>query len=321
MKRRAFLLSAGALALPFAANGQRQAPRVGAIVYGTTYVPIVDGLRAGLKELGVREGRDLTLELRDARGDPKAVEEAARRFEAEGVALIYSVTTSASRLVKRSTVRVPVVFCVGTDPSHMGLVESYAKPGGRFTGVHYLTADLTAKRIELLRDVLPKLSRVLTFYNPDNPAAKESSRNAREASEKLGVKLIERHVRSEAELRAALAALKHGDADAYLIVSDALVTTRAPLIIDRALQIRLPTIMYDQALAERGALLSYGTDMHEVGRQSAKYVQRVLAGAAPGELPVENVTHLSFVLNQRTARQIGVAVPPATLVRFDRVIE
>src|SRR5262245_60622294 len=148
MKRRALLLAAGALALPLPARAQRGVARVGAIVYAGTYAPVFDGLRAGLKELGVREGRDMTLELRDAGGEPKAVEEAARRFEAEGVALIYAVTTTASRVIKQSTTRVPVVFCVGTDPTRMGLVDSYAKPGGRFTGVHYLTADLTAKRVE-----------------------------------------------------------------------------------------------------------------------------------------------------------------------------
>lgn len=321
MKRRAFLLAAGALAAPLAGRTQSRVPRVGAIVYSATYKPIFDGLRAGLKELGLQEGRHLTLDLHDAGGEPKSIESAARRFEAEGVALIYSVTTTASRLIKQSTSRVPVVFCVGTDPSRMGLVDSYAKPGGRFTGVHYLTADLTAKRLELLKEVLPKLSRVLTFYNPDNPTAQESSRNAREACGKLGLKLIERHVRTEAELRAGLDALRHGDADAYLIVSDALVTGRAQLIIDRAQAIRMPTIMYDQSLAERGALLSYGVDTREVGRQSAKYVQHVLGGARPADLPVENVTRLIFAFNRRTAQAIGVKVPAAMLVRFDRVIE
>jgi len=321
MTRRGFLLAAGALAAPLAVRAQRGVPRVGAIVYSATYKPIFDGLRAGLKELGLQEGRHLTLDLHDAGGEPKSIENAARRFEAEGVALIYSITTTATRLIKRSSSRVPVVFCVGTDPSHTGLVDSYARPGGRFTGVHYLTADLTAKRLELLKEALPKLSRVLTFYNPGNPTAQESSRNAREACGKLGLKLIERHVGSEAELRAGLDALRHGDADAYLILSDALVTGRAQLIIDRALAIRMPTIMYDQSLAERGALLSYGVDTHEVGRQSAQYVQRVLGGARPADLPVENVTRLIFAFNRRTAQAIGVKVPPAMLVRFDRVID
>jgi len=322
MKRRAFLLAAGALAAPFRAEGQSaRVPRIGALIHSTNYAPVVEGLRAGLKELGVAEGKDVALEVFDAKGEAKAIEEAARRFERERVRFIYCTPTSAATVVKRATSEVPIFFCVGTDPIASGLVESFAKPGGRLTGVHYLTTDLTAKRLELLKDLVPKLRRVVILYRPGHPPAEASARLAREAGKKLRVQVIERHVRSAPEIRAALAALKPGEADAIFVVSDALVTSQSQLLIDTAKAMRIPMMVYDQAVAERGALVSYGVDSREIGRQSAKLVQRMLAGARPADLPVENVTRLAFVLNRRTAREIGIAVPPAMLVRFDRVIE
>jgi putative ABC transport system substrate-binding protein len=282
---------------------------------------VIEGLRVGLKELGVREGRDVALEVRDAKGDIKAIEETARRFESDGVRLIHCVSTTVTTAVKRATSNVPVVFCAGTDPILTGLVGSFAQPGGRFTGVHYLTTDLTSKRLELLKDLLPKLRRVITLYNPENPTAQASARQARLACAKLGLELIERHARSVPEVRSALGALKAGEADALFMVADALVASQSQALIDAARSIRMPTMVYESTLANRGALTSYGVDFHEIGRYSANYVQRVLAGARPGDLPVENVTRLSFVLNQRTAHEIGLAIPPAMLTRFDRVIE
>jgi len=319
MKRRAFL--ATMLAVPALARAQPRAARMGVIVHSTIYAPIIEGLRIGLKEHGVREGRDVLLDVVDAKADVKGIENAARRFERENVKLIYCSPTSAATVVKRATKEVPIFFCVGTDPIASGLVESFGKPGGRLTGVHYLTTDLTAKRLELLRDLLPKMRRVIVIYNPGHVPAQESSRRAREAAARFGIEMVERHARSREEVIKAIAALQPGDADAYLSVSDASVSANYELLIARAKEIRLPVVVYDETIAERGALLSYGVDTREIGRQSAKLVQRILAGARPGDLPVENVTRLAFVLNRRTAQEIGVAVPPAMLVRFDRVIE
>lgn len=320
--RRRLLAAMGvSLVAPALAHAQGRPPRVGVVYYSETYAPTVEGLRAGLKELGLVEGRDLVLDIRNGRGDLKLIEETARAFEREGAALIYSTPTTTTRIVRRATRAIPVVFCAGTDPVRMGLVESYSKPGGRLTGVHYLTADLTPKRLELLKALLPKARRALTFYNPDNPAAQVSARSAREAAPRFGLQLVEHHVRSEAELREALDGLKRGQTDALFYVSDATVNGHSNLVIERAKALRLPMMVYDQAMVEQGALASYGVDTREVGRQSAKYVAHVLAGARPAELPVENVTRLAFVLNRSTAHAIGLQVPSAMLVQFDRVIE
>src|SRR5262245_25471943 len=219
MRRRDFLLAAGALGAPLPLRAQSAAPRVGVIYVSDIYAPFVTGMRSSLKEVGLQEGRNVVLDVRNARGNPKSVEEAAREFEREKVALIYCVPTTTTRIVQRVTKSIAIVFSVGSDPIALGFVTSYAKPGARMTGVHYLNTDLTAKRLGLLKDLLPKMSRVITFFDPDNPAAQSSLRQAREAAKKLGLQIVERHVRSEAELHAAVANLKHGDADAIFSVS------------------------------------------------------------------------------------------------------
>jgi putative ABC transport system substrate-binding protein len=317
------MLAGGAVAAaPLSAVAQQsRVPRIGVIYHSTNYAPIVEGLRSGLKELGVADGKDVVLDIFDGKADAKAIEDAARRFERERVRLIYCTPTTGAILVRRATKEVPIFFCVGTDPIASGLVQSFAKPGGRLTGVHYLTTDLTAKRLELLKDLLPKMRRLLTLYNPGNPAAQASARNARDAARRLGIQFTERHVNSAAELRSALAALKAGEADALFMVSDALISSQSQFLIDTAKAIRMPIMVYDQGIAERGALVSYGVDTREIGRESAKHVKRMLEGARAGDLPVENVTRLTFALNRRTANEIGVVVPPAMLVRFDRVFE
>ena len=309
-----------AAAIPAAAQ-PAQLPRVGAVYFAGPYDAVIDGLRAGLKELGLAEGRDFGLEVRDAKGEARTIEEIARRFEREGVRLIYSVPTAVTTVVKRVTTHVPIVFCVGSDPISTGLIESFARPGDRLTGVHYLSTDLTAKRLEVLKELVPRLHRVVTFYDPANPVPREAARQAREAGRQLGVELIERHVASAAELKAALRALKPGEADAFFLISDALVISQSQAVIDAARAIRLPTIFQEQTVAARGALASYGVNFLEIGRQSARHVQRVLGGTSPRDLPVENVTRIELVLNRRTAREIGLAIPPGLLARADRVIE
>lgn len=322
MKRRSFLLAASALAVPGVGRAQRSGvARIGAVVHSGPYMPVIEGLRAGLKELGLVEGREFILDVVNAQADLNAVADAARRFEREQVQMIYSTPTSVSLRVKSSTSTVSVFFCVGTDPVAVGLVDDFAKPGGRLTGLHFLTTDLTAKRLELLKQLMPKVRHVVTFYNPDNPSAREALRLARTAGSKLKVQLVERPARTPTEVRAAVAALKHGEADALFMVSDALVTSQAQVLIDKANRLRMPTMMQVQTLVERGALVSYGVDYHQIGRDSAKNVQRMLGGARPADLPVETVSKVALVLNRRTASEIGVVIPPAMLVRFDRVIE
>jgi putative ABC transport system substrate-binding protein len=169
----------------------------------------------------------VVLHVRDAKGDLKAVEAAARGLEAARADLIYSWSTSTSLAVMRATKNVPIVFYAGSDPVASGLVPNFRKPGGRITGTHGWTTDLTAKRLELLKEMIPKLRRVVTYYNPQNRAAQQAVKLAREAARQLKIELVERRVASVEELRTSLGSLRAGDADAYLALSDAMLTSQA----------------------------------------------------------------------------------------------
>jgi putative ABC transport system substrate-binding protein len=317
------ILIAAALLIPISRPEAQQTPipRVGVILQGGPWYAVVDGLRHGLRELRLLEGKQFTLDIRDAGGDLKSVEEAARSLERQQVALIYTVATSVTVATKRVTASIPIVFCAGSDPITIGLVESLAKPGGRLTGVHFWSTDLTGKRMEILKEIVPRLHRVVTFYDPKNPSAQESVKQAREAAPHLQVELIERRVASAEELQAALRALRTGEADAYVAVSDAMVDRHAQLIIDAANAKRLPTMFYFESLVARGGLASYSVDFRGLGRQSARHVARVLTGANPKEVPVERVDRFTFVVNMKTAQQIGLTIPQSVLFRADKVIE
>src|SRR5262245_2793506 len=303
------------------AAGQTKVYRVGVIFQGGVTSTAVDGLREGLKKLGLEEEKYFLLEIRDTRGDLKIVEEAARNLEREKVNLIFAINTSVARVTKGATADVPIVFCAGTDPVTLGLVDSFAKPGGRLTGVYMQITDLTAKRLEILKDIVPKLRRVVTFYNPGNPIAEEAARLGREEARRLHVEFIERHVGSVKDLQAALRVLKVGEADAYFYTADAMMASQAQLIIEMARDKRWPT-MFDEAFSvAQGGLASYGISYHEAGRLAGKYVQRILAGTSPKDLPVETLHKLEFVVNLRTAKQIGLTIPANVPARADKVIK
>ena len=295
--------------------------RIGVILQGGPYSAAIDGLRDGLRELGLEEGKQFALDVRDVKGDLKSVASAARRLEEQRVDLIYVLATSVTLEVKRATRNVPIVFYVGTDPVAAGLVESIRKPAGRLTGIHGQTGDLTAKRLELLREMMPKLRRVVTFYSPDNPIAQHSVAIARDAARQLNVELVERPVTSVNALRSSVHALRPGEVDAFLLVSDAMVNSQEALILDSARTKKLPTMFPYSASVANGALASYGLSYYALGRLSAKHVHRVLLGANPGDLPVEQTDLLHFVVNLKTAKALGLAIPPSVLARADQVVE
>jgi putative tryptophan/tyrosine transport system substrate-binding protein len=299
---------------------QAKVYRVGVIHQGGAYQAVVDGLRAGLRELGYEEGKQILLEIRDAKSDLKLVDETARAFERDKVNLIYAVTTSVVTAVKNVTAQTPIVFSVGSDPVASGLVQSFGKPGGRLTGVQYSTTDLTGKRLEILKEILPKLSRVITVYNPNNHIAVEAAALARQAGRQFGIQLVERHATNVEELRQRVAALKAKEADAYFYTTDGMVTSQAQVVIDAATAKKLPTMFSEQSLVAMGALASYGQNFHEVGRVSAKFVQKIMTGAHPQDLRVETVDKFELAINLKTAKQIGLTIPPNVLSRADRVI-
>jgi putative ABC transport system substrate-binding protein len=300
---------------------QQKVHRIGVIMPGGPIAATIDGLRQGLADLGLQEGKQYMLTIKDTQGDAKAAQEAAKIFEQEKVSLIYAMASSVIAAVKDATQTVPIVFTIGTDPVAGKLVEDFAQPGGRLTGVHYLVRDLTAKRLEILKEILPKLGRVLTIYNPKTPVASEAAALAREEAKRLGLKLIERHVTSVEELRKALQALKAGETDAFFYTPDAMVISQAQLIIDTARAKKIPTMFQEQSLVAKGGFASYGQNYYQVGWVSAKYVQKVLAGAHPRDLKIETVDNVDLVINLQTAKQLGLTIPAQVLARASKVIK
>jgi len=193
--------------------------------------------------------------------------------------------------------------------------------GGRLTGIHYLSNDLTGKRFEILKEILPKVRKVVTFYDPSNETAMSNAKSAREAARQLKVEFIERHVVSAEALQLDLKRLQAQEADAYFYTGDAMVSSQAQFIIAAARAKKLATMFQDPGLVAQGALVGYGVSYYEVGRLSAKYVQRILAGSSPKNLPVESLSRLELAVNLKTARELGVTIPQSVLFRADKIIE
>jgi putative ABC transport system substrate-binding protein len=316
MRKNVIGLMAAVIVLVFASTVEAQPAKVfkiGALVPGEAWYEIIDGLKNGLKPLGLEEGKQFVLAVQDWQGDAKLAQAAAKKFEQDSVDLIYASSTGSTIAARRATTNIPLIFCAGTDPVALGLVDSFAAPGGRLTGVYYRDADLTAKRLEILKELVPKLRRVVTLYNPRTTVAIESSKLAREAAAQLGLRFIERHYATAEELQTAIRALKAGDADAFFAVADPEVDNQSKLIIEVANNRRLPTSFPRQSIVLNGGFSSYSV--------SAKYVQRILNGVKPKDLPVEGVDKIELIVNLKTAKQIGLAVPPNVLARADRVIK
>lgn len=302
------------------AQSTKKIPRIGVIHLGGVLGTVADGLRSGLKELGIEDGKQIILDVQDLRGVAKGTESLAQKFEQDKVNLIFTNTAPVTTAAMKATKNMPIVFAVGTDPVAQGFIQSFARPGGRLTGVQYLARDLTGKRLELLKEFIPGLRQIVTFYDPSNSISLEGAKLGREEAQRLKIKFVDQHVKSPAELSAALANIKPRQFDAYLYIADAMIASQAQQIIDSALAKKLPTMFHDQVLVASGALASYGQSYFEIGRRSARYVQKVLAGTPPADLRVETVEDVELAFNLKTAKEIGVTIPPNVLTRAAKVL-
>jgi putative ABC transport system substrate-binding protein len=324
MRRREFMAGLAAeITLPLAARAQTaDVRRLGVIHQGGPLEASIEGLREGLRAAGL-EGRHIALLIRNTKGDLAAAETVARALELDDkVDLIVAINTNVALAAKRGTERVPIVFAAGVDPVAAGLIDNLAAPGGRLTGFQFLSGDLTAKRLEILHEIVPKLRRVVTFYDPRNPSANVALAAAREAGRKLGIEIAGQQVTSPEEMSDRLNTLAATNAEAiFFVPGSPIPTTRAALIIETANKMRLPTMVQDLGLVRAGGLAGYGTSYREYGRRSAGYVARILAGTPPGDLPVEAVQQPILAINLQTARTLGLDIPPLLLTRADEVIE
>jgi putative ABC transport system substrate-binding protein len=276
-----------------------------------------------LVELGYREGDDLAFEKRFAAGRDDRLPELAADLARRKVDVILAVGLPAIHAAKQATRTIPIVMIVEGDPVKAGLVASLARPGGNLTGVTVLGPELSAKRLELLKEVVPGLRRAAVLWNPANPEKAEEWKATEAAARVLGVELQSLQVRTRADLDAAFEAAVKARSDAVVVLADALIVSQAGTVAALARAKRLPAVFPSSYFVEpgQGGLASYGPNRVELSRRAAAYVDRILKGAKPADLPVEQPTRLELAINLGTARALGLTLPPSVLVRADRTIE
>jgi putative ABC transport system substrate-binding protein len=323
MRRRDFLTIAGggAIGWPLVARGQQAAKiwRIGFIAH--RHEKFYDPLFQGLRELGYTEGQNLVVERRYAEGNVERFKEFAAEMVRLKVDVIIVVTTPAAFAARNATTTIPIVHPAAIDPVGTGLIASLAHPGGNVTGLAVLNAETSAKRLELLREVVPGLSRGAVLWNSANPANGLAWKETEGAGRTLGVALQSDEVRGPGDFEATFAMISQQHPDILLVLQDALTLEYRKEIIGFALRQRLPAMFVGKEWVEEGGLMSYGDRLPERYRRAADIVDKVLRGAKPADLPVEQPTTFELVVNLKTAKAIGLALPPAFLARADQVIE
>jgi putative ABC transport system substrate-binding protein len=273
-----------------------------------------------MRELGWIEGQTVAIEYRWAEGRSKRFAEIAAEFVRLKVNVIVTAGTLAAAAVKQATAGIPIVFAAAGDPVGTGLVASLARPGGNVTGLSIQQNDTAGKRLELLRDLVPNLRRLAILANVDNPAPMLEVEDVQAAARTLGLEVILLKIRRAEDIAPAIESLK-GRADALYVATDPLVSTNRIQINTLALDARLPTVHGGGEYVEAGGLMSYGADIPDLFRRAAEMVDKILRGAKPSDIPVEQPTKFDLVINLKTAKALGLTVPPALLVAADKVIE
>jgi putative ABC transport system substrate-binding protein len=326
ISRRDFLIAVGAggLAAPLASFAQEpnRVFRIGFLSSesASAWAPRVEAFRAGLRELGYVEGKNLEIEWRWANGAYGRVPQLAAELVAQKVEIIVAGAALAAREAKQATSTIPIVMVAVGDPVEFGIVPSLAHPGGNLTGSSFLSIELAAKRIAVLKDALPRLKRVGTLSNPDNPGNTPVRRGMEETARSLKVELRAFDVRRVDDFEAAFSAFAKWKVDGLAIPDQAMVNVNAQRIASLAAGRRLPAIGGTQ-LADAGCLLGYGANIVELYRRAATYVDKILHGARPGDLPVEQPSKYELVINKKAAKALGMKIPESVLFRADRVIE
>ncbi|HEY5725289.1 MAG TPA: ABC transporter substrate-binding protein [Methylomirabilota bacterium] len=280
----------------------------------------VEALRTGLRELGYVEGKSVAYEYRAADGKYERLPALAAELIGLKVDVLVTAGTPGALALKGATATIPIVIATIADPTVTGIVPSLARPGGNITGLMFVVAELNAKRLEFLKQALTRLKRVAVLMNPDNKAMPPIQREMAQAGAKLGIEVVRFDVRGPDEFEGAFAGIAAKRADAVVIVEDSMLNVNAARLGALATAKRLPAIGVDE-VAEGGGLLAYGVDQREMFRRAAAYVDKILKGAKPADLPIERSSTFTLVLNLKTARQLGLTIPADIRLRADRVIE
>jgi putative tryptophan/tyrosine transport system substrate-binding protein len=292
---------------------------IGALTASWGPTPMIVGFRDGLLELGYREDKDFVLGVRFTQGDLTALPKAARQLVQYGVDLIFTSEDVPTKAAQQATSQIPIVFASVSDPVGMGLVQSFARPGGNITGVTDLSFELGPKRVEVFHNLIPDLKRVLFPYDIHDAYSARAAQACRDAARRLGIMLVERPVRSAEEAQTVLGQVRKGEVDGLLHHPSPGLNIPG-LILKATDQQGIPAVFAGAFWPEQGALASYGPDFHETGRQAARLVDKIFKGANPAELPVEVNSKIKFVINLKTAKALGLTIAPEMLFRADRLI-
>jgi len=324
-RRELFRLLGGVAAWPLALNAQPGAkiPRIGFLgaASPTGYAGQVAGFRAGLRDLGYIENTNVVLEFRWAGGKYERLGELAAELVRSDVDVIVTHGAPGSLAAKQATKTVPIVMAVVGDPVASGIVASLARPGGNITGQSFFAPELDAKRIELLKELIPHVTRIAVLVNPQNPAGMGAELEAKEkAARSLKLELQQVPLRRPSEIDSAFEQMEQGRAEAVAVGEDGMMIANAGAIAAAATKRRIVSIGNSE-LAQAGGLIGYGVDFPAAFRRAATFVDKILKGAKPADLPIEQATKFEFVVNLKTARALGIELPSSLLVRADQVIE
>jgi putative tryptophan/tyrosine transport system substrate-binding protein len=307
---------------PGAGHAQPRRPfKIGALTQSWGPTPALIGLRDGLTELGYRENEDFVIGVRFTQGSPSELSAAARDLVRHGVdVIVTSEAGDGAKIATAATTRIPIVFIGGIDPVRLGLVKSLARPGGNVTGIADLGIDLIPKRIELFQQTVPTLKRVLLAYDAADVHTLGQLEAYRQTSRHLGLTLVEKPVRTQDEAQTVLAAVHRDEIDGILS-PQSLALNIPGFILQTGSRQAIPTMFHATGFVEAGGLVGYSASTRGLGRQAARLVDRILKGAKPADLPVEQPTTFELILNLKTAAALGLTIPQPVLLRADRLIQ
>ena len=295
-------------------------PRLGVLLYSTPQQdPQGSALRQGLSDHGYTDGQNISIEYRFAEGKVERLPDLAADLVRLKPDVLFPIGGDVAPFVAKATQTIPIVFVMSADPLQLGLVATLARPGGNATGFTFLQDELASKRLELLKEVAPRISRVAFLSNPDHPD--NELRVAQRAATALGVHLQPIEMRGPGDLDGALQAVTKASVDALYVVASRQTVASLPRIVDFATKNELPLAGGWGAWAQAGGLLSYGPNVGEVVRSAATYVDKIFKGAKPGDLPVQQPTRFELLINLRSAKALGLSIPESFLLRADKVIE
>ena len=318
-------LSALLLAFSFPAQAQQLAkiPRIGFLIASSpaTNAARVEAFRQGLRELGYVEGKSIVIEFRSAEGKFDRLPDLAAELVRLKVDVIVTSGPVPTRSSKKATNTIPIVMAQAGDPVGSGFVTSLARPGGNITGLSTLAPEISGKRLEFLKETVPKLLRVAVFGTSNYPSNEQSLKETELAAGALGLKLQYVDILAPKDIDRAFREASKGRADAVLVLTSPVFNSQRTQVVTLAAKSRIPTIYPQSLFVEEGGLMTYGVNVADLYRRAATYVDKILKGARPGDLPVEQPTKFEFVINLKAAKQIGLTIPPNLLARADKVIK